>query len=111
MITTPIKPRKANNSTHLNGFPNLNRVPEALHNLLFFVRKQNPSITMHYGKETNMHTLVFNYTKTFTIPGIKLLEKLLTHSIDPSNSIVDHYKLHKFHHEDFKQTTIILKTR
>lgn len=113
MITTTPTPPKVNNAIHANGFPNLNRVPEVLHNFLHFIRKSNPLIVLEYVSEPDAktETIIIKYPTNYTIPGIVLLDKLLSETPNPQNNITDQYRLKKFSQVQELPTVIILKKR
>ena len=101
MITTaPTTAHKANNKTHVNGFPNLAHIPEPLHNLFASLRKQSPDIKVEYNNipPTNHFIQVF-YPNNLAIGCMEVMSHI------PSK----HFKIVKFSHKINNRTTILLR--
>lgn len=101
MITTaPTTQHKANNATHFNGFPNLAHIPEQLHNLFAFLRKQSPEIKVELKQQPNNEYFIQAfYPETVAVSCMKIMDQI------PSK----HYKIAKFSHKERNRTTMLLR--
>lgn len=99
-MNTTVLPQKANNVTHFNGFPNLSLVPETLHDLLLFIRKQNPKIQLEFKPLENGFYIAIKFPLAFTIKCMDLMNQV------PAK----HYKIAKFSHKEYVSSLLILKT-